>query len=72
VQPRVLNRSFLFRGSARKLYSFYIDSDLATALKALKERDGTPESEAVRRGLRSYLKSKGVLRPRAAVTRRRR
>jgi hypothetical protein len=56
----------------RKLYSFYIDPDLATALKALKERDGTPESEAVRRGLRSYLKSKGVLTPRAAGARRRR
>ena len=58
--------------SERKLYSFYIDPDLAAALKALKERDGTPESEAVRRGLRSYLKSKGVLTPRAAVGRRRR
>jgi len=56
----------------RKLYSFYIDPDLAIALKALKKRDGTPESEAVRRGLRSYLKSKGVLTPRAAVVRRRR
>jgi len=53
--------------SARKLYSFYIDPDLAAALKALKKRDGTPESEAVRRGLRAYLKSKGVLTPRAAV-----
>ena len=54
----------------RKLYSFYIDTDLAAALKALKARDGTPESEAVRRGLRSYLKSKGVLTPRAATRRR--
>ena len=45
----------------RKIYSFYIDPDLAAALKVLKERDGTPESEAVRRGLRSYLKKKGVL-----------
>jgi hypothetical protein len=56
--------------SERKLYSFYIDFDLATALKALKKRDGTPESEAVRRGLRSYLKSKRVLTPRAATARR--
>jgi len=58
--------------TARKLYSFYIDPDLAIALKALKERDGTPESEAVRRGLRSYLKGKGVLTPRPAAARRRR
>ena len=56
----------------RKLYSFYIDPDLAAALKLLKERDGTPESEAVRRGLRSYLKRKGVLTARAAVARKRR
>jgi len=56
----------------RKLYSFYIDSDLAAALKILKERDGTPESEAVRRGLRSYLKRKGVLTSRVAVARKRR
>ena len=54
------------------MYSFYIDPDLATALKVLKERDGTPESEAVRRGLRSYLKKKGVLTARLAVARKRR
>ena len=56
----------------RKLYSFYIDPDLAAALKVLKERDGTPESEAVRRGLRSYLKRKGVLTARLAGARKRR
>ena len=56
----------------RKLYSFYIDPDLAAALKMLKERDGTPESEAVRRGLRSYLKKKGVLTARLAAARKRR
>jgi hypothetical protein len=57
---------------ARKLYSFYIDADLAKALKRLKERDGTPESEAVRRGLRAYLTKRGLVNARSAVGRKRR
>lgn len=46
---------------ARKLYNFLIDADLAAGLKRLKDRDGTPESEAVRRAIRDYLKRRGVL-----------
>jgi len=54
--------------ATRQLYSFYIDPDLALALKALKRRDGTPESEAVRRGLRAFLKRKGVMPSRRGAT----
>jgi hypothetical protein len=45
---------------SRKLYSFWIDPDQAAALKKLKERDGVPESESVRRALDAWLKEKGV------------
>lgn len=46
----------------RKLYNFYIDPELAEGLKRLKELDGAPESESVRRAVREYLKRKGVIK----------
>jgi hypothetical protein len=46
----------------RKLYNFYIDPDLAEGLKALKQRDGVPESEQVRRAVREWLQRKGVIK----------
>jgi hypothetical protein len=53
----------------RPLYSFAIDPDLLAALRVLKVRDGIPESEQIRRGIRLWLKSRGVSveapRPRA-------
>ncbi len=49
----------------RKLVSFYIDPDLAAALKAVKERDGINESEQIRRALRVWLEAKGVIAPKA-------
>lgn len=48
--------------SPKKLYNFFIDPDLAEALKALKARDGVPESETVRRAVRAWLERKGVLK----------
>lgn len=45
----------------RKLYNFYIDSDLAAGLKALKTKTGAPEAESVRRALAAYLHKMGVL-----------
>lgn len=44
----------------RKRYSFFIDEDLDAGLKALKERDGTPEAEAVRRAIAEFLKRRGI------------
>jgi hypothetical protein len=57
----------------RKLYNFLIDPELAAALKTLKKRDGTPESESIRRALAEYLQRKGVMkteRKRAATRKR--
>ncbi len=59
--------------TTRKLYNFLIDADLAEGLKALKARDGAPESETVRRALREYLQRQGIMkteRPRAATRKR--
>jgi hypothetical protein len=57
----------------RKLYNFYIDPELAQGLKALKERDGAPEAESVRRAVREYLERQGVIRAerKRAATRKR-
>lgn len=41
-------------------YAFFISAELAAGLKALKERDGTPESETIRRAVAEYLNQKGV------------
>jgi metal-responsive CopG/Arc/MetJ family transcriptional regulator len=58
---------------ARKLFNFLIDADLADALKALKARDGAPESETVRRAVREYLERQGILKTerKQAATRKR-
>lgn len=57
----------------RKMYTFYIDPDLAEGLKALKERTGAPEAESIRRALAEYLRKHGVIkaeRPRAPTRKR--
>ena len=46
----------------RKLTNFRIDPDLAEGLKAVKERDGVPEGEQIRRAVRAWLESKGVIK----------
>ena len=46
--------------SPRRRYTFFIDESLATGLKTLKERDGIPESEAVRRAIASFLADRKV------------
>ncbi len=52
----------MMRGMDRKKrYSFYITEELDAALKALKERDGIAEAEAIRRALAAYLVDRGVL-----------
>lgn len=58
----------------RKLYTFPIDADLADGLKQLKERDGVSEAEQIRRGIRMWLESRGIIekaeRKRAATRKR--
>ncbi len=44
----------------RTMHSFYLDPELSAGLKTVKERDGVPESEQVRRAVRMWLHSKGV------------
>ena len=46
---------------AKKQYGFLIDPELARGLKLLKERDGVPESETIRRALTEYLRARGAL-----------
>ena len=58
----------------KKLTNFRIDSELLDALDRVRERDGIPVSEQVRRAIRLWLKQKGVTvkaAPRRADTRRR-
>lgn len=43
-----------------KRMSFFISTDLEAGLKRLKERDGVPEAESIRRAIASYLKGKKV------------
>jgi hypothetical protein len=64
--------------SRKKRYSFFITAELDAGLKALRERDGIAEAEAIRRALTAYLTERKVLSteppreaaPRRAVTRR--
>jgi hypothetical protein len=44
----------------RKLYSFWIDFEQAAGLKAVKERDGIPESEQIRRAISAWLEGKSA------------
>jgi len=62
--------------SPRRRVSFFLDDDLETGLKTLKEKVGIPQAEAIRRAIREYLERQGVaIDPRAerkrAVTRKR-
>lgn len=59
------------RRSRRK---FRIDDDLHNGLRIVRERDGIPESEQIRRAVKAWLDRKGVklkAGPRRAETRRR-
>ena len=44
----------------RKMRNFRIDEDLAAGLRRVRERDGISESEQTRRGIRLWLKLKGI------------
>lgn len=59
--------------TSRKLTTFYIDLDLSEALKTVKERDGVPEAEQIRRAVREWFEKRGMLkaeRKRAATRKR--
>ena len=53
--------------------TFRIDPELIAGLQEIRERDGVPVSEQVRRAIRDWLEKKGVkvkAAPRRAITRR--
>jgi len=47
--------------SKRTRYTFFIDAPLLAALRKVKERDGVPEAEQIRRALRAWLQERGEL-----------
>ena len=57
----------------KRLTNFRIDSELLEGMESMRDRDGVPVSEQVRRAIRQWLDSKGVkVKPpsRRAETRR--
>jgi hypothetical protein len=59
--------------STRKQTNLRLDDDILDGLQQVKERDGMPISEQVRRALRAWLETKGIVNkaaPRRASTRR--
>jgi hypothetical protein len=46
-----------------KPYAFLIRPEQVVALQKLKERDGVPHGESIRRALDRYLQQHGVLKP---------
>jgi hypothetical protein len=61
--------------STKKQTNFRIDPDIMEGLQRIKQRDGIPLSEQVRRALRLWLDEKGVVpeqtERKRAVTRKR-
>ncbi|MDO8795455.1 MAG: ribbon-helix-helix domain-containing protein [Vicinamibacterales bacterium] len=45
------------------VYSLRLDPADATRLEQIRERDGVPASEQIRRALRTWFEQKGVLKP---------
>jgi hypothetical protein len=48
--------------SAKKQSNFRIDPEIMDGLQAIKDRDGIPLSEQVRRALRAWLAANGVVK----------
>jgi hypothetical protein len=57
----------------KKTFTFAISDDMKAALTRIRERDGIPEAEQIRRGVQMWLDSQGVKkteRPRAGTRKR--
>jgi hypothetical protein len=46
-----------------KYFTFAIPDDLKAGLRLVKDRDGLPEAEQIRRGIKMWLESRGVAKP---------
>ncbi len=57
---------------SRKVATFRVDPDLLEGMERLKDRDGMPLSEQIRRALRPWLEGKGVLQKAARPARSKR
>jgi antitoxin component of RelBE/YafQ-DinJ toxin-antitoxin module len=60
--------------TARRITTFRIDEELLEGLREVCEREGVPVPEQVRRAIRTWLESKGVIKKaerKRAGTRRR-
>ena len=64
--------TFHYMASSLQPASFRLEPALLAALQAIKERDGVPVSEQVRRALQAWIETRGVEKaaPRRAATRR--
>lgn len=57
----------------KKTFTFAIAEDMKAALSRIRERDGIPEAEQIRRGVQMWLESRGeskAERKRAATRKR--
>lgn len=48
------------KASESKMYSMRLEITLIDALQKIKERDGIPVTEQVKRAIKAWLKKKGV------------
>lgn len=48
------------KGPKSKMYSMRLEIALIDALQKIKERDGIPVTEQVKRAIKAWLKKKGV------------
>ena len=55
-----VNVCILMSVTPRTRYNFFIDDDQRDGLREVKERDGIPESEQIRRAIDRWLDEKGV------------
>lgn len=53
-----------------RVVTFRPDGDILQAMELLKDRDGVPYSQQIRRALREWLESKGVLAKKDSARRR--
>ena len=65
----ICNTYYYFIMSPHPPTTFRIDPELIAGLQELRERDGVPVSEQVRRAIQMWLESKGVKVKKAASRR---
>lgn len=62
IWMRVLYNNHTMTPSKKKQTAFRIDAEIIAGLQAIKERDGVPLSEQVRRALNAWLTEKGAVK----------